>query len=125
MWYANDDMATGAIEVLRARGLAGKVPVSGVDAIPEMITAIQKGEAVATVSSDAYWQGGVVLAIALAAKKGDIKVEELPENKREWIAKSILVTKENIGWYIQNYVEGKPEYDWTNYWGRWVRGINE
>lgn len=125
VWCANDDMATGAIEALRARGLAGKVPVSGVDAIPEMITAIQKGEAVATVSSDAYWQGGMGLAIALAAKKGDIKVEELPENKREWIAKSILVTKENIDWYIQNYVEGKPEYDWTNYWERWVRGINE
>jgi len=125
VWCANDAMATGAIEALRARGLAGKVPVSGVDAIPEMITAIQNGEAVATVSSDAYWQGGMGLSIALAAKKGDIKVEELPENKREWIAKSILVTKENIDWYVKNYVEGTPQYDWTNYWERWVRGIRE
>ncbi|HSV32369.1 MAG TPA: sugar ABC transporter substrate-binding protein, partial [Atribacteraceae bacterium] len=58
VWAANDNMGIGAIEALRAHNLAGTVKVSGVDAIPEMITAIQNGEAVATVSSDAYWQGG-------------------------------------------------------------------
>jgi ribose transport system substrate-binding protein len=125
IWCANDAMAIGAIEALRARGLAGKVPVSGVDAIPEMITAIKNGEAVATVASDAFWQGGMGLSIALAAKQGKIKVEELPENKREWIAKTILITKENVDWYIQNFIEGKPQYDWNNYWERWVRGIRE
>ncbi|NLJ37832.1 MAG: sugar ABC transporter substrate-binding protein, partial [Candidatus Atribacteria bacterium] len=105
--------------------LVGKVPVSGVDAIPEMITAIKNKEAVATVASDAFWQGGMGLSIPLAVKQGKIKMEELPENKREWIAQTILITQENIDWYIENYVEGTPEYDWNDYWGKWVRGIKE
>ncbi|MFY9303745.1 MAG: substrate-binding domain-containing protein, partial [Atribacterales bacterium] len=125
IWCANDAMAIGALEALRARELIGKVPVSGVDGIPEMITAIKNGEAVATVSWDGFWQGGMGLSIPLAVKQGKIKIEELPENKREWIAESILITQENIDWYIENYVEGTPEYDWNDYWGKWVRGIRE
>ncbi len=125
VWCANDSMAVGAIEALRSRGLAGKVQVSGVDAIPEIITAIQNGEAVATVASDAYWQGGMGLAIALAAKEGKIKVEELPANKRDWIASSILITTDNIAEYTENYINNKPKYDWEDFWGRWLRGANE
>jgi len=75
----------GALEALRARESIGKVPVSGVDGIPEMITAIKNGEAVATVSWDGFWQGGMGLSIPLAVKQGKIKIEELPENKREWM----------------------------------------
>ncbi|HHT09170.1 MAG TPA: sugar ABC transporter substrate-binding protein [Atribacter sp.] len=125
IWCANDSMAIGALEALRARELVGKVPVSGVDAIPEMITAIKNKEAIATVASDAFWQGGMGLSIPLAVKQGKIKMEELPENKREWIAQTILITQENIDWYIENYVEGTPEYNWNDYWGKWVRGIKE
>ena len=51
VWAANDDMALGALEALRAAGLAGKIPVVGVDGIPEAIDAVIKGEMLATVSS--------------------------------------------------------------------------
>lgn len=125
IWAANDDMAMGALEALRARDLVGKVKVSGVDAIPEMITAIQKGEAVATVASDAMWQGGIGLSLALKAKTGEIDVASLPENKREWLADSILITQDNIDWYVENFVEGTPEYDWSDPYDRWIRGVNE
>lgn len=122
IWCANDDMAMGAIEALRGRGLVGKVKVAGVDAIPEMIAAIEKGEAIATVAADANWQGGFGVSLALAAKQGKINVKELPTEKRDWVATSVLITSENIGKWIDEHVKGTPEYDWFDYWGRWIRG---
>lgn len=119
VWCANDSMAMGSLEALRAKGLAGKVPVAGADAIPEMLEAIKNGEAVATASTDPLWQAGQGLAIALAAKKGKIDVAKLPENKREWEAPSVMVNTENIDWFIENYIDTHPAYDYDNYWGRW------
>jgi ABC-type sugar transport system substrate-binding protein len=46
---ANDGMALGAIEVLKERGLIGKVAVIGYDALPEALMAIQNGEMTGTV----------------------------------------------------------------------------
>ncbi|MGE5482465.1 MAG: sugar ABC transporter substrate-binding protein [Bacteroidota bacterium] len=123
VWAANDDMAMGALEALRGKGLVGKVKVTGVDAIPEMIEAIDKGEAVATVASDAAWQGGFGLSLALAAKQGKIKVASLPESKREWVAKSVLLTSANIKSWIATNVKGTPKYNWNDFWGKWVKGV--
>lgn len=123
VWAANDDMALGALEALRAKGLAGKVQVVGVDGIEEMIRAIQKGEAAATFYPDPKWQGGMGLSIALAAKEGKIDVKSLPPEKREWYATSILINSENIEEFVADYLEGTPEYDWTDYFGRWLRGM--
>ena len=92
--------------------------------VPVSYTHLDVYKRQATVASDAFWQGGMGLSIPLAVKQGKIKMEELPENKREWIAQTILITQENIDWYIENYVEGTPEYNWNDYWGKWVRGIN-
>lgn len=119
VWCANDSMAMGALEALRAKDLAGKVPVAGADAIPEMLEAIKKGEAVATASTEPLWQAGQGLAIALAAKQGKIDVASLPESKREWEAPSIMVNTDNIDWFIENYIDSYPTYDYEDYWGRW------
>ncbi len=43
VWAANDNMALGALEALRAAGLAGKVLVTGCDGISEMLDAIAAG----------------------------------------------------------------------------------
>lgn len=120
VWCANDSMAMGALEALRAKGLAGKVPVCGADAIPEMLEAIKKGEAVATASTDPLWQAGEGLAIALAAKMGKIDVATLPENKREWEAPSVQINSKNIDWFMENYITAHPVYDYDNYWGKWT-----
>ena len=48
---ANDAMALGALEALDAAGLS--VPVVGMNAMPEAITAIRAGRMLATVSFDA------------------------------------------------------------------------
>jgi ABC-type sugar transport system substrate-binding protein len=46
---ANDDMALGAVEALKAAGLSGKVKVIGYDALPETLKAIQSGDVYGTV----------------------------------------------------------------------------
>ena len=76
VWAGNDDMALGALEALRAAGQAGKVPVVGIDGIPEAVQAIKKGEYVETVSSDAYYQGSIGLAMGLAVLTGQVDAAE-------------------------------------------------
>jgi ABC-type sugar transport system substrate-binding protein len=46
---ANDDMALGAIEALKAKDLIGKVKVIGFDALPEALLAVKNGELTGTV----------------------------------------------------------------------------
>jgi ribose transport system substrate-binding protein len=122
VYAANDNMALGALEALRAAGLAGKVKVVGIDGIKEMLTAISKGEAAATCSPDPKWQGGMGLSIALAAKEGRINVSSLPKEKRQFYATMVNINKDNVDEFIKTS-EGTPEFDWTDYWGRWLRGI--
>jgi ABC-type sugar transport system substrate-binding protein len=46
---ANDDMALGALEALRARNLIGKVKLIGFDALPEALGKIKAGNMTATI----------------------------------------------------------------------------
>ena len=96
VWAANDDMALGALEALRAAGLAGKIPVVGVDGIPEAITAISKGEMIATVSSDAFYQGSIGLAMGYCVISGQTPLPKTwPKEKRDFYLKLLVITKDN------------------------------
>lgn len=46
---ANDEMAFGAVEALKAKNLVGKVVVIGFDALPEALLAVKNGEMTGTV----------------------------------------------------------------------------
>jgi ribose transport system substrate-binding protein len=99
VWAANDDMALGAIQALTAAGMVGKVPiVSASDAVPEALQDIEGGKVgfVATVSTDAYWQGGAGLALAYYAAIGKIDVSKLTHEQRAFYGTQILVTKANV-----------------------------
>jgi ribose transport system substrate-binding protein len=96
VWAANDDMALGALEALRAGGLAGKIPVVGVDGIPEAIAAIGKGEMIATVSSDAFYQGSIGLAMGYCVVSGQTPSPKTrPKEQRDFYLKLLVITKEN------------------------------
>jgi ribose transport system substrate-binding protein len=96
VWAANDDMALGALEALRAAGLAGKIPVVGVDGIPEAIAAIGKGEMIATVSSDAFYQGSIGLAMGYCVMSGQTPLPKAwPKEKRDFYLKLLVITKDN------------------------------
>ena len=95
VWAANDDMALGALQALEAAGLAGKVAVVGIDAVPEAVQAIADGTMTATVSSDGPWQGGIGLAMGYCALTGELDTSELSEEQRAFYAEQTLITAEN------------------------------
>ncbi len=121
VWAANDNMALGALEALRAAGKAGKVLVTGCDGITEMLNAIAAGEAAATVLNDSFWQGGIGLALAYAAKTGKIDLKKTPKDKRQYFAKAVEVDQSNVKQIIATYVNGTPKYDWTDLYANYVR----
>ncbi len=118
VWCANDDMATGALEALRAEGLAGKVLVTGIDGIKLAIEGVRAGEIVATVSWDPYWQGSMGLSIAYGAKIGKFDPAKEPREHREFYGTGVLVTKDNVEEYYKSHIESEPKIDFNDYWGR-------
>ncbi|MBV9488249.1 MAG: sugar ABC transporter substrate-binding protein [Verrucomicrobia bacterium] len=117
IWAANDDMASGVLEALRTEGLAGKIPVTGIDGIKLAVDSIRSGDMVATVAWNPYWQGGMGLSLAYGARAGKFDVAKEPETHRNFQAKGILVTKDNVEDYYKNYIESTPKIDWSDYWG--------
>jgi ribose transport system substrate-binding protein len=99
IWAANDEMALGALEALRAAGLQGKIPIVGFDAVPEALEAIKDASTgyLATVSTDPWWQGGAGLSLAYKAATGKIKVGELSHEQRAFYGTQTIVTSDNVG----------------------------
>ncbi|CAM3899681.1 D-galactose/ D-glucose-binding protein [uncultured Avibacterium sp.] len=58
----NDGMAMGALEATKAHGK--KLPIFGVDALPEVLQLIKKGEITGTVLNDGVNQGKAVVQLA-------------------------------------------------------------
>ncbi|AUT61660.1 sugar ABC transporter substrate-binding protein [Paraburkholderia terrae] len=116
VWAANDDMALGAIEALRAEGLAGQMPVTGMDGTPPGLSAIKAGELVASVDWDPYWLGGIGLAMGLQAKEKKIDVAALPKDRRESYCKATFVTKANVQDVLKR--AAAPGGEWNNLYAR-------
>ena len=109
VWCANDNMATGALQALDAKGLKGKVGVVGIDANTDIVEAVRDGFAIATVSSNGYLQGGYTLAVCYAVWSGLLDVEQFPAEYREFATPSLLITKDNA----EAYLTSAPEFDFS------------
>ena len=118
VWAANDDMGLAAIEALRADGRAGKVPVTGIDGTQLAVEAIQKGEMAGTVAWDPFWQGGMGLAIGLAAKTGKYDPAKQPKEHREFYGTGVVVTAVNAQQFYDANIKTEPKLDWGDLWGR-------
>jgi ribose transport system substrate-binding protein len=125
VWAANDDMALGALEALRAAGLAGKVPIVGNDAVPEAVQAIQAGDTgfVATVSSDAFWQGGAGLALAYKAATGEYDVAAASPQDRAFYGEQFVITKDNVADFTTPPTEADLADDFANPLARNTGGL--
>jgi len=123
IWAANDDMGTGALEALRAEGLAGKVPVVGIDGIKAAVDAVHKGEFAATITSDPFWQGGMGLSIGYHAAMKTFDPTKEPHEHREFYGQTTTIAKDNVEQYIKTNVDSQPAYDWNDLWGRVVGPI--
>lgn len=126
IWAANDEMALGALEALKAAGLAGEVPIVGFDAVPQALEEIQSGENryVASVSTDPWWQGGAGLSLAYKAATGEIDVSELSNDQRAFYAEQSVVTADNVEDFLQAPALGDIQPDFDDPFLRIVSGIN-
>jgi inositol transport system substrate-binding protein len=88
---ANDDMALGALEALKARNLLGKVKLIGFDALPEALGQIKGGNMTATIEQ---LPGGQVRG-ALEALVAFIREGKKPE-KNLILLTPIAITSENL-----------------------------
>ena len=90
----NDEMAIGAIQALKAAGVArDSYVIGGVDATQDALIAMQAGDLDVTIFQDAHGQGAGSIDTALKIKKGE-KVE-----KKVYIPFQ-LVTPANIGDFL-------------------------
>ncbi|HEY1720351.1 MAG TPA: sugar ABC transporter substrate-binding protein [Magnetospirillaceae bacterium] len=114
IWAANDDMALGAVEALRAAGLAGKIPVVGADGIPAAIEAVSKGEMVATASTDAYYQGSIGFAMGYCVLTGQVPPPKQWTNEhRDFYLRLITITKDNVNQYLKPPPASAFAGDWA------------
>jgi len=72
---ANDAMALGVLSALEAAGRS--VPVIGVNAVPDAITAIKAGRLLATVDFDAMKISAVATEAALRHLRGEVVPREI------------------------------------------------
>ncbi|HTW28493.1 MAG TPA: substrate-binding domain-containing protein [Acetobacteraceae bacterium] len=87
---ANDDMALGALEAVRARNLKG-IKIYGFDALPEALARVKDGSLAGTVEQFPGQQSRIAMDIAVAfARDG-----KQPENKLVLIT-PIVITKDNL-----------------------------
>lgn len=114
IWCANDGMALGAIQALKAKGLNGKVKVCGVDGVSGALEAIEAGDMVCTVANNGYLQGGYGAAYAYAAHTGKIDPSKMPAEKRLFYTEGYFVNKDNLAAYRKDFVENRPVYDFDN-----------
>jgi ribose transport system substrate-binding protein len=114
VFAANDGMGMGALEALRQNGLAGKVPVVGLDGIAEAIKATEAGEFAGTVAWDPLWTGGMGLAIPYAVATGKLDIAKEPQAHREFYGTGIVVTKANVA----AFEKGAAPLDFNDLWGK-------
>jgi ABC-type sugar transport system substrate-binding protein len=87
----NDDMILGALQVVKQFGL--KMPMAGVDGLPETLAAIKRGDLTATVFQDPEGQGGGgVWGCYLTLKKVNLP--------KELLIPFTLVTSDNVDNFV-------------------------
>jgi Periplasmic binding protein domain len=97
----NDDMAIGAIRALQEKGLAGKIPVGGVDAIKDGLREIKSGNLVATNLQNA----AIELGMALQATVDLLDNRPVPQTA---LLNMPVIKKDKVDYYYdQLYV--KPQ----------------
>ena len=118
IWAANDNMGLGALDALRTAGKQGQILVCGIDGTSEAIQACIDKEFAATVNNDPMWQGGMGLSLPYAAMTGVYDPSKEDHAHREFYFEPVFVNMENAAEIKATYIEGTPEYDWNDLWGR-------
>ena len=126
IWAANDEMALGALEALKAAGLDGTIPIVGFDAVPQALDEIKGGKSgyIASVSSDAFWQGGAALSLAYKAATGKLDVGSLSHDQRAFYGTQVVVTSKNVNDFLTAPSLKALQADFDDPFARSQGGIN-
>jgi len=88
----NDGMALGALDYMEEAGI--RVPIIGVDAIPDGLRAVKDGKLTATVFQDATGQAKMAVNLAInIAQNGQVA--------KSYFIPYRLVTQENVDYFIK------------------------
>ena len=116
IWAANDEMALGAIEVLKEMGVEKQIAVSGVDGTLESVSSVLSQELTCTVSTFPYWQSGMGLAFAYQAYIGKIDPLKLTHEKRAFYTKTKLITSKNAQDFLEKNIISLPKINYEKLW---------
>lgn len=94
VFAANDLMALGAAEAVKARGKTGQILIVGFDAIPEAAQAILRGELAASVAQNPYNMGKFGVESAVKVLRGQSVPKRIDTG-------TTLVTKQNAAQYAK------------------------
>jgi len=125
IWAANDEMALGAIEVLKEMGVEKQIAVSGVDGTYESVNSVISKELTCTVSTYPYWQSGMGLSFAYQAYLGNINPLKLPHKKRAFYTKTKVITKINAQEFLEKNLINLPKIDYSKLWDEKYNGPME
>ncbi len=89
----NDEMGLGAVKALQAAGMKNKVIVVSIDAIPDALQSVKKGELDATIFQNAQQQGSKAIETALKIARGQ-------SYDQKTVIPFQLVTKENVTTFL-------------------------
>lgn len=89
VYAANDEMALGAVQAIKAAGKLDQIKVMGNDGTDDALEAVKKGEMIATNATPAFIQGYIAIDMADRALKG----EQLPPVIKE---KNFIITKDEV-----------------------------
>jgi len=77
-YAANDTMALGVVEAIKAAGKQGKVIVIGTDAVPEALAAVKAGDMAGTVAQYPAEEAGIATSLAILALQGKAQSGFIP-----------------------------------------------
>lgn len=113
---ADDNIAYGVIEALRAEGIED-MPIVGYNGNPEAVQLVMDGKMLATVYTNPFWGGGITAALAYHAAIGTFRPSEEPHEHREFYGPTILITAADAAEFKATYIDTTPDPDWTDFWG--------
>lgn len=127
IWAANDGMAVGVVEALKAAKQNGTIQVVGVDCIPTGIEAVIAGDMSATFYPYAKLMGAYGVSMAYAALNGTIDPDELCKVREDccYLTPGLVVTTENAQEIADTLVFAEANIDDIDWKNPTVWGIGE
>jgi len=91
----NDEMALGAVDVLKAKNLIGKVVVFGNDGEKAALESIEAGELTGTQYTDVFQQGRFAAAAATVLATGGVNAQSF-QAQSHLLMPYFILTKDNV-----------------------------